>query len=578
MLKSTAAGMGDTAYNCRKLWLAQCGLAGKESVYMPVRSLAQLWRDEFRGYAWPALRQDVVAGINVAAVALPLALAFGVVSGASAQAGLVSAIWAGLIMGLLAGAPYQISGPTGAMGVVLVGLAGRYGMGGVWLASLMAGALLLSIGLLRLGRFVAFIPSPVITGFTSGVALIIAIGQLDSFIGQSTPAASSAALKLWGYFVHPVWPDWHALALGGLVMAVMLAWPASWAGRFPASLAGLIAATALDLVVQWPVATLGAMPATLILPTRLTLDTLRLDLLPDLIPAALTLTTLGALVSLLCGSAASAITGVRLQANQELIAQGVGNLLIPFTGGVPATGAVARTVVGIRAGGRTRLTSVFHSLTLAAFLFGLGPLLARIPLAALSGVLLVTCWRMNDWPTIRYITQHRLKTAMGTFALTVLATTLFDLTTTVLLGVFVSGALFLNQISQLGVEVRPVEAEKLRQRGLAVTGTLDDVRVAYLTGPLFFAAVGHFNEAFANLDGVRVLILSMRGVPLIDASGLQTLLHLARRLKKHGGHLMLAGVNEPVLNMLERGDVVAEIGAENIFWSADQALAKVADS
>lgn len=545
---------------------------------MPTRSLAQLWRDEFRGYSWLTLRHDAVAGINVAAVALPLALAFGVVSGASAQAGLVSAIWAGLFMGLLSGAPYQISGPTGAMGVVLVGLAGRYGLEGVWLASLMAGALLLVIGLLRLGRFVAFIPSPVITGFTSGVALIIAIGQLDSFIGQSTPAAPSAALKIWGYFVHPVLPDWHALALGGLVMAVMVLWPPRWAGRFPASLAGLIAATALNGLAQWPVAVIGSIPATLVLPTRLTLDALRWELLPDLVPAALTLTTLGALVSLLCGSAASAITGVRLQANQELIAQGVGNLLIPFTGGVPATGAVARTVVGIRTGGRTRLTSVFHSLTLAVFLFGLGPLLARIPLAALAGVLLVTCWRMNDWPTIHYIAQHRLKTALGTFALTVLATTVFDLTTTVLLGVFVSGALFLNDIAQLGVEVRSVEADKLRQRGLAAVGALDDVRVAYLTGPLFFAAVGHFNEAFANLHGVRVLILSMRGVPLIDASGLQTMLALARRLKKHGGQLMLAGVNEPVLEMLERGAVVAEIGGDHIFWSTDQALAKVVGS
>lgn len=544
---------------------------------MPVRSLAQMWRTEFQNYSWLTLRHDVLAGINVAAVALPLALAFGVVSGASAQAGLVSAIWAGLFMGLLAGAPYQISGPTGAMGVVLVGLAGRYGLEGMWLASLAAGALLLVIGLLRLGRFVAFIPAPVITGFTSGVALIIAIGQVDSFIGQSTPAASSAALKLWGYFVHPVWPDWHALVLGGLVVAVMLAWPPRWAGRFPASLAGLIAATMLESLTQWPVKVLGEMPATLILPTRLTLEAIRWELLPDLLPAALTLTTLGALVSLLCGSAASAITGVRLQANQELIAQGVGNLLIPFTGGVPATGAVARTVVGIRAGGRTRLTSVFHSLTLAGFLFGLGPLLARIPLAALAGVLLVTCWRMNDWPTIRYMARHRLKTALGTFALTVVATTVFDLTTTVLLGVFVSGALFLNQIAQLKVEVRPVDAAKLRERGLTLAGALDDVRVAYLTGPLFFAAVGHFNEAFANLAGVRVLILSMRGVPLIDASGLQTMLQLARRLKTQGGQLMLAGVNEPVLTMLERGAVVAEIGPENIVWSADQAILKVAD-
>jgi SulP family sulfate permease len=466
-------------------------------------------------------------------------------------------------------------------------LVNRYGLEGLWVAGLLSGALLTVIGLLRLGRFIAFIPAPVTTGFTSGIAWIIAIGQIDNLLGVRVPRGElpvagleflqeSAALKLLGYFQHVFTPDWRALLVGGVVIALMLLWPKAWNARFPASLLGIVVATALALLTGWDTPAIGAIPQTLLLDERLSVAAIPWANWQEFIAPALTITALGAVESLLCGAVASNMTGVRLAANVELIAQGVGNLLIPFFGGVPATAAIARTSVGIKSGGQTRLTSVVHALALLASMFVLAPVMARIPLAALAGVLIVTAWRMNEWEAIGYIFKHRLKTAMFTFAITLLATVVLDLTQAILIGAFLSGAVFLNQLANMNITVQGVDREKLRLRGVEVRGSVEHVRVAYLTGPLFFAATGHFNEAFARLDGVRTLILSMRGVPLIDTSGLQALLTLVEKLRQQGGTLMLAGVHEPVRQMLERGGLVEEIGADNFFWSAEQAISEAA--
>lgn len=539
---------------------------------MPRRSLPRLLKDEFRGYSSAKFRQDLLAGLTVAAVALPLALAFGVASGATAAAGLVTAILAGLVIGALSGAPYQISGPTGAMSAVLIILAQSYGLPGIWIAGLLAGGLLLVIGLLRLGRFIAFIPGPVISGFTTGIALIIMIGQIDNFLGVQTPGSESAALKLLGYFRGGFAPSWQAMALGLVVVATMALWPRRWNARFPASLLGLILATALAIVTRWPVAVIGVIPQTLLLDQRLTLAAVPWGRLQEFVAPTLTITALGAVESLLCGAVASNMTGVRLQANQELVAQGLGNMLIPFFGGVPATAAIARTSVGIKSGGQTRLVSVIHALALLASMFFLAPIMSRIPLAALAGVLIVTAWRMNEWEAIHFIFGRRFKTAMITFLITMAATITLDLTQAILIGAFLSGAVFLNQIASLSVDVQEVDVAKLRQRGIATAGRCRHVHVAYLTGPLFFAATGTFNEAFAHMGETHALILSMRGVPLLDTSGLQVMQTLHARVRRAGGTLMVAGAHDNVRRMLERGGLLDAIGAENVFWSADQAI------
>jgi len=539
---------------------------------MPRRSLARLYKDEFTGYSLARFQQDLLAGLTVAAVALPLALAFGVASGASAAAGLVTAILAGIIMGLLTGAPFQISGPTGAMSAVLIVLVSRYGFEGIWVAGLLSGALLLIIGLLRLGRFIAFIPAPVISGFTSGIALIIFIGQIDNFLGIKTLATETAAEKLLGYFRGGFTIDFQTVLLGLIVIGTMLFWPAKWNARFPSSLLGIILATLLNWVLHWLTPTIGAIPQSLLLESRLSLSDIPWSDLSEFVAPTLTITALGAVESLLCGAVGSNMTGIRLQANQELIAQGVGNMVIPFFGGVPATAAIARSSVGIKSGGQTRLVSIVHAIGMLLSMFLFTSFMERIPLAALAGVLMVTAVRMNEWEAIQFIFGKRFKTDMIAFTITMLATIVLDLTQAILIGSFLAGAVFLNKIASIDINVQEVDVERLKQKGIETAGKCRHVRVAFLTGPLFFAATGPFNEAFADLGDTHALILSMRGVPLIDTAGIEAIHRLHERLHRQGGTLMFAGIHDNARNMMERGGLMQAIGEENFFWSSDQAI------
>jgi SulP family sulfate permease len=539
---------------------------------MPRRNLAKLYQDEFGSYSFSKFQQDLLAGLTVAAVALPLALAFGVASGASASAGLVTAILAGLIIGSLSGAPYQISGPTGAMSAVLILLVQKYGLEGIWVAGLLSGIFMLVIGLLKLGRFIAFIPSAVITGFTSGIALIIFIGQIDNFLGVQTPVTEAALFKLLNFFNGSFVVNWQAMFLGGLVVLTMILSPKKLTARFPASLLGIILATGLNAILRWDVNQIGAIPQTLLLSDRFEILSFNWSQLPNFITPALTITALGAIESLLCGAVASNMTGIRLQANQELIGQGIGNMILPFFGGVPATAAIARSSVGIKSGGQTRLVSIIHALGLLASMFLLAPVMATIPLAALAGVLMVTAWRMNEWGSIRFMFSKRFKTDIAAFLITMIATITLDLTQAIVIGTFIAGAIFLNRIASLQVEVSEVDFQKLRAKGIETEGKCNHVRVAFLTGPLFFAATDLFNEALAGLKDTHVLILSMRAVPLVDTAGIEAIRRLADKLHSKSGSLMFSGVHDNVMKMFGRGGLVAEIGQNNFFWSSDQAI------
>lgn len=513
-----------------------------------------------------------MAGLTVAAVALPLALAFGVVSGATASAGLVTAVIAGFVIGALSGAPFQISGPTGAMSAVLIVLAQKYGLNGIWIAGLMSGVFLTIIGLLRLGRFIAFIPSPVITGFTSGIALIIFIGQIDNFLGVKTAAAQSSVLKLVNYFKGGVNVDWHSMLLAGVVIATMIFWPKKWNAKFPASLLGIIIATGLNLLVKWPVNVIGEIPQTLLLANRFHLADIPWTHLGEFMGPALTITALGAIESLLCGTVASNMTGTRLQANQELIGQGIGNIVIPFFGGVPATAAIARSSVGIKSGGQTRLVSIFHALGLLLSMFLLAPVMAKIPLAALAGVLMVTAYRMNEWESIRFMFKKGFKTAMIAFTITMLATVALDLTQAILIGSVIAVLLFINQIAQIDINIQDIDHDKLLDKGIELRNKCEHVKVAYITGPLFFAAIGFFNEAFSKMAVDGTLILSMRGVSLIDTAGVEAIEKLFDKFHAQGGEIMFAGTHDNAFRMLERAGIVDKIGKNNFFWSSDQAI------
>ncbi|MCB9452506.1 MAG: SulP family inorganic anion transporter [Anaerolineaceae bacterium] len=534
--------------------------------------LVTMWRAEFRGYNAQIFRRDLLAGITVAAVALPLALAFGVASGATAAAGLVTAILAGFIIGGLGGAGYQISGPTGAMSAVLIVLASRYGLEGVWTAGVMAGILIFLLGIFNLGQIVNFIPSAVIAGFTSGIAVIIFIGQIDNLLGVHTEAAENTLVKLIQYFRFDYTPNLAALGLSALVILVMLFWPQRFNARFPGSLLGLIVATLVAVLLNLDVPVIGTIPQTILLDQRLLPTSIPWEHISELFMPALSIAALGSIESLLCGTVAGRMTGEKLASNQELIAQGLGNIVIPFFGGVPATAAIARTSVAMKSGGVTRLTSLIHSATLLLAALVLAPVISRVPLAALAGVLAVTAWRMNEWGEIREIFHRRFKSAMFAFISTLIATVALDLTQAIILGIGLSALIFVFQSSQAKITFAPVSKEKMQADGYEMQYDANRILVIYITGPLFFGTVNTFNTVLERLNGNQDIILSLRTVPLVDTTGIAAIENLIHHLEGEGRRVYLSGLTEPVSSYLERAGVIQNLGENRVFWSAYEAI------
>ena len=534
------------------------------------RSLEQ----EFAGYNSKKLLADIMAGLTVGAVALPLALAFGVSSGASAASGLVTAIIAGVVIAILGGASYQISGPTGAMSAVLVGIVAEYGLQGVFFACFAAGVLLLLAGVFKLGRLISFIPMPVIMGFTSGIAIIIAMGQIDNFFGTVSEGGSNLE-KIASYGRLGFHPNMQAVLIGLLVVLVMVFWPKKWGARVPGSLVGIIAAAIVAGVFHMDsLATVGDIPRTLLLADRLDLSSLSFSMVKDLLSPIVTIAALGMIESLLCGASASRMKGEEFNADQELIAQGVGNILLPLFGGVPATAAIARTSVAVKSGQQTRLTSVFHSVFLLASMFLLGGVMA---LSALAGVLMVTAWRMNDWAGIRYVFRHKFKSGISQFLLTMIATVVFDLTVAILLGVVYSAILYMAKSSQIRVSFSAIDTNKLR----AIDGKppiLESAGVAYVTGALFFGAVDEFNHRMAEMPAYDHVILSMRGMPSVDVSGAQAILELCQILLAQGKTVACCGMSENVRRYFDRAGITEVLGESAYFWSADQAILDLLDA
>lgn len=544
------------------------GSSGRSSRF----KLLNIWSNEFRDYNRDKFQRDLLAGITVAAVALPLALAFGVASGASAAAGLVTAILAGLVIGGLGGAPYQMSGPTGAMSAVLIVLAGRYGLEGVWTAGVMAGLVILLLGVFNLGRIINFIPSAVISGFTSGIALIIFIGQIDNLLGVPTASVDSVLLKLAGYARLDFSPNVASIQLSLLVIAIMVLWPARLNARFPGSLLGIVVATMLVTALQLDVPVIGNIPQSILLEDRLTFNGIPWADLGSLIMPALSIAVLGAIESLLCGAVAGRMTNHRMDTSQELIGQGLGNILIPFFGGVPATAAIARTSVLIRSGGVTRVTSFVHSGILLLAALYLAPLISRIPMSALAGVLVVTAWRMNDWPAIRKIFSKRLPAPIIKFSATMIATVALDLTQAIIIGIGVAALMFVLESSQARIVIAPVSEQKMIESGYKMRNGVDRLHVIYVVGPLFFGTVNAFNASVERFSGNESVILSLRTVPLLDTTGIDALQSFIRRIEEEGGRVYLAGLTEPVQRDLKRAGVIDQLGENKVFWSAYEAI------
>ena len=528
-------------------------------------------KNEFAGYNGKKFSQDLLAGLTVTAVALPLALAFGVSSGADAAAGLITAIIAGLVMSTLSGASYQISGPTGAMTAILIGLVHQYQMKGVFIATLLAGIILLVAGFFKVGKLVSLIPAPVITGFTSGIAIIIALGQVDNFFGVTSEGSTTIA-KLLSYGHLGFVPNVSAVLLGGLVIVTMIVWPKKWNAKVPSSLVGIIVALLVSMIFKMDVAVVGNIPKTLLPETRLGLKGLTEQSLTPFIVPAISIAALGMIESLLCGASASRMKNEKLNADRELVAQGIGNIIMPFFGGVPATAAIARTSVAIKSGAQTRITGIFHSVGLLASMFLLGGVMSQIPLSALAGVLMVTAWRMNEWESIRFIFGKKLKTAIAQFLITMVATVIFDLTTAILVGVVFSVLFFVVRISDIEINLSDIDPARLAANGINVKYNHDKTKVVYLTGPVFFTTTERIMAEIENLKGMDYVIFSMRGVPLVDTTGTQFFEEVWDMLESQGTRVLFAGVQPKVMNYMKRSGIVEKIGENSFFWSVEQSL------
>ena len=533
-----------------------------------IADYAAMLKKEFKGYNGSMLAKDLMAGVTVCAVALPLALAFGVSSGATASAGLITAIIAGLFMSVLAGGFYQISGPTGAMAAILTGLVAQYGMQGVFVATFLAGVLLLAAGILHLGRLTSFIPAPVIAGFTSGIAIIIALGQVDNFFGVHSEGLNAIEkLASYGRLGFPV--QLGALGIGLLVVGLMIIYPKKWNGIVPSSLVAIIVATVVCVAFKMDIAVVGEIPKTLLPDERLTLSAFDFSTVKALMAPAVSIAMLGMIESLLCGASAGRMTGKNLNSDQELVAQGVGNMLVPLFGGIPATAAIARTSVAIKSGAVTRLAGVFHALGLLASMMLLSPLMSRIPLAGLAGVLMVTAWRMNEWETIRYWFKHHLKSSIVKFFVTMAATVLFELTTAILIGVVVAVLIFVSKSSGLEVSAEDVEPARM---GLDALPGAKYASVVYLTGPLFFMTADSLHAGLEAVKDKHTVILSMRGVPSIDITAVGVLDEYYRSCKAQGVRVLFASVQPSVYTYLNRTGFVEMAGENSFYTSVDKLL------
>lgn len=471
-----------------------------------------LLNEEFDGYDRQKFQKDLLAGITVAAVALPLALAFGVSSGANAAAGLITAVIAGLIIGGLSGGFYQISGPTGAMAAILMSIAATQGMSGVLLATFLAGLLLLVAGIFRLGTLTSFIPAPVITGFTSGIAIIIALGQVDNLFGVHSEGANVIE-KFLSYQTFGFSINFSSFIMGLLVIIGMIIYPKKWAQTIPSSLMAIILATVAMFLFHLPIATVGKIPQTLISSDRLTFAAFHLDSLKEVMVPAISIALLGMVESLLCGASAGRMANKPLDSNQELVAQGIGNLILPFFGGIPATAAIARTSVAIKSGAQTRLAGIIHALVLFLSMIIFAPIMSNIPMPALAGVLIVTAWRMNEWETINVLFTKRYWSGILLFLITMGCTVIFDLSIAIVIGIIGGCIFFVIKSAAITISVETIDWERM---DLPETKKLDNWTVVYISGPLFFMSAEKLKNTLADLNQKEGIIFSMRGVPSID--------------------------------------------------------------
>jgi SulP family sulfate permease len=521
------------------------------------------------GYTLRQFYGDLGAGVTVGIVALPLAIAFAIASGVKPEQGLYTAIVAGFVIAVLGGSRAQISGPTGAFIVIVYGIVQKYGYDGLAVATMIAGVLLVLMGIARMGVLLKFVPYPVTVGFTSGIALIIFSSQVRDFAGLQVQKLPADFLEKWVTLVqHISTANYWALGVGLASLLIIVLWPRV-THRLPGPLIAIVTMTLAVRFFHLPVETIqsqfGAVPNSLPMPH---VPHLTWPLVQQMFLPGVTIALLAALESLLAAVVADGMLGTRHRSNMELVAQGAGNLASVAFGGIPATGAIARTATNIKSGGRTPVSAMIHSLVLLLILLFVGRWAALIPLATLAAVLIVVAYNMSEWREFRSLlrtTKSDVLVLLATFLLTVF----IDLTTAIQVGVLLAAFLFLQRMStqthlnQITQNLR--ENDDGETRDMSGVDIPKGVEVFEIYGSLFFGAVEHFKDAIRRVsDRPRVMIIRMRDVPSLDASGLHTLADILRETREKKSLLILSAVADQPLKVMRQSGFAAELGDENI--------------
>lgn len=526
---------------------------------------------------------DLMAGIIVGIVALPLAIAFGIASGVTPEKGIITAIVAGLVISLFGGSKVQIGGPTGAFIIIIYGIIQKYGFEGLTIATLMAGFFLVLFGLLRLGTIIKYIPYPIVVGFTSGIAVTIFTTQIKDLFGLTLPSNPSDFIEKWGVYLQNFNTIDPWCALIGVASVVVIAVTPRFSKKIPGSLIAIILMTIVALLLKnfagvLSIETIGdRFSISNELPAAQVPD-MNWETIKSLVSPAITIAILGAIESLLSATVADGVIGDHHDSNTELVAQGLANIASPLFGGIPATGAIARTMTNINNGGKTPVAGIIHAVVLLLIFLFLMPLAKYIPMACLAGVLVVVSYGMCGWRSFLELMKNP-KSDVTVLLITFFLTIIFDLTIAIEVGLIIACLLFMKRMSET-TDVKAITEEiDLNQDAEFSTGNLDHliipqgVEVYEINGPYFFGAGNKFEEIMASFgDRPKVRIIRMRKVPFVDSTGIHNLTNLCEMSNKEGIQIVLSGVREKVNGQLEHAGFYHLIGEENICSHINLAL------
>lgn len=532
---------------------------------------------------------DLIAGIIVGIIALPLAIAFGIASGVTPQQGLITAVIAGFLVSFFGGSHFLIGGPTGAFIVIVYGIVAQYGMSGLIIATVMAGIMLVLMGVFKLGSIIKFIPYPIVVGFTSGIAVVIFSTQIKDFFGLQIDSVPSEFLLQWkSYIMNFGSISIYETALALFCLLIIIFWP-KVTNKIPGSLIAIILGTAASLLLSKyagiSFATIGTKFPELaggVSMPKPGLPEISIETVTGLVSPAFTIALLCAIESLLAAMVADGVTGKKHDSNTELIGQGIANIVTPFFGGIPATGAIARTMANINNGGRTPVTGIIHAFVLLLIFLFLMPYAVHIPLACLAAILVMVAYNMSEWKTFKYLLKGD-KSDVAVLLITFFLTVIVDLTVAIEVGLLLAVILFVKRISEsssikvVGREIAGTENEELiHQSDIEHFSVPQEVEVYEIDGPFFFGLASKLDELDHDLkkSHLQVRIIRMRKVPFIDSTGTKNLRNLYLRSEKENIRIILSGVNEKVHASLRKCGLADEIGEEYIFPHIVPALEK----